>query len=70
MSNYLDINLYSKGLFNSSHVHNHYLQWLSNVELKRITKSMLIAYIVATLLQILYTNLPETAFLSFSIHLF
>jgi len=52
------------------YMNNRYYQWFSNVEPQKITKSLLIAYVVATSLQILYTNMPETVFLSFSIHLF
>jgi Golgi nucleoside diphosphatase len=59
-----------QGHFHSMYTHNHYYRWLSSVEFQKVTKSMLIAYIASTVLQIFYTNIPETAFLSFSIHLF
>ena len=71
-----DLKIFIQGYFNSlvqpANANNSYSLWFSNIELepRKIAKSLAATFVVVTLLQILYNNIPEIAFLNFMLHLF
>lgn len=59
------------GAFKTAHYKDtNAFKWLSTVQPQHITKSLLISYVIATLFQVLYNNIPETVFLNLAIYLF
>ena len=69
-----DIKIFVQGhirsLFKPDSDHNIYYLLLSNIEPKKIINSCLISYILATSVQIIYSNISEVTFLNFSIYIF